>query len=266
MSPAAKRKIARDTVLEGAVEAARAAAIEAADRESDVGEHLGCVVSEDRLVTHYFGCELKGYGGWRWAVVVARAPRARTATVCEVVLLPGEQALLAPGWLPWADRLRPGDIGPGDVLPFKADDPRLEPGFTATGDEEIDAVAIEELALERARILSKTGRDEAAQRWYDSDRGAATPIAVLSSAPCGECGFLVPLQGALGQVFGVCANQWAPDDGRVVSFDHGCGAHSETDAPQRPSSWPADRPVIDDLTIEVESTTVANEVAVEQED
>jgi hypothetical protein len=25
----------------------------------------------------------------------------------------------------------------------------------------------------------------------------------------------------------VCANEYAPDDARVVSFDHGCGAHSE---------------------------------------
>ena len=25
----------------------------------------------------------------------------------------------------------------------------------------------------------------------------------------------------------MCANEYAPDDGRVVSADHGCGAHSE---------------------------------------
>ena len=28
-------------------------------------------------------------------------------------------------------------------------------------------------------------------------------------------------------MFGVCANEYAPDDGRVVSVDHGCGAHSD---------------------------------------
>jgi len=33
--------------------------------------------------------------------------------------------------------------------------------------------------------------------------------------------------GALSDTFGVCANGNANDDGRVVSFDHGCGAHSE---------------------------------------
>jgi hypothetical protein len=42
-----------------------------------------------------------------------------------------------------------------------------------------------------------------------------------------SCGFFVPLSGDLGQMFGACANAYAPDDGRVVSADHGCGAHSE---------------------------------------
>ena len=41
------------------------------------------------------------------------------------------------------------------------------------------------------------------------------------------CGFYLPLAGSLRQVFGVCGNLFAPDDGRVVSADHGCGAHSE---------------------------------------
>jgi hypothetical protein len=25
----------------------------------------------------------------------------------------------------------------------------------------------------------------------------------------------------MGQLFGVCANEWSPDDGKVVSLDHG---------------------------------------------
>ena len=37
----------------------------------------------------------------------------------------------------------------------------------------------------------------------------------------------MPLSGELGRLFGACANAYAPDDGRVVSADHGCGAHSE---------------------------------------
>jgi hypothetical protein len=252
-APGVSARAARDAVLTGAVDLARAAAEEVADRPQDVGEHLGTVAEADRLISHRFACTLRGYAGWQWTVTLARVPRGRSATVCEVALLPGDGALLPPEWLPWSERLRPGDVGPGDVLPFRADDPRLEPGWTPTGDEEQDSVAIEELALARARVLSPRGRDEAAERWYRGSRGPTSRGAVASSADCGSCGFLVPLQGALGQVFGVCANEWSPDDGKVVSLDHGCGAHSETDVEQAPSDWPDAEPLIDELHVEVVS-------------
>jgi hypothetical protein len=171
--------------------------------------------------------------------------------VCEAELLPGDDAILGKDWVPWAERLRPGDIGPGDVLPFKADDPRLEPGWTPTGDPELDEVAIDELALARVRVLAPQGIDEAAERWYRGSHGPTTAGALASSAACGSCGFLVPLQGSLGTVFGVCANEWSPDDGRVVSLDHGCGAHSETDAGAVPSDWPAPAPLIDEMLVDV---------------
>ena len=48
-----------------------------------------------------------------WLVLVAtlsRAPRSRVATICEVGLLPGDDALIAPDWVPWADRVRPEDL------------------------------------------------------------------------------------------------------------------------------------------------------------
>ena len=97
-------------------------AVELAEQPGDVGEHLGHVVDGERLVSHRFACTARGYRGWVWTVTLARVARSRTATVCEAVLLPGDDAILAPEWLPWSDRLRPGDIGPGDVLPFRADD------------------------------------------------------------------------------------------------------------------------------------------------
>ncbi|UTT58596.1 DUF3027 domain-containing protein [Cellulosimicrobium cellulans] len=244
-------RAARDAVLTGAVELARAAAQEVAESPEDVGEHLGTVAEADRLISHRFACTMRGYRGWHWTVTLARVPRGRTATVCEVELLPGDGALLAPSWLPWSERLRPGDVGPGDVLPFRADDPRLEPGYVPTGDEEQDAVAIEELALARARVLSPQGRDEAAERWYRGSRGPTTRAAVAAAADCGSCGFLVPLQGSLGQVFGVCANEWSPDDGKVVSLDHGCGAHSETDVEPQRSEWPDPDPLVDELHVEI---------------
>lgn len=241
----------KDAVLGNAVDLAREVAIGIAEDPADVGEYLGLVVEGERLVSHRFACAAKGYPGWEWTVTVTRVPRGRTPTVCEAELLPGDDAILAATWVPWSERLRPGDIGPGDVLPFRADDPRLEPGWTPTGDDETDSVAIDELALARARVLSPQGRDEAADRWYRGAHGPTSAGSLASAAACTSCGFLVPLQGALGTVFGVCANAWSPDDGKVVSLDHGCGAHSETDAEPPPSDWPAPDPVIDENRVEV---------------
>ena len=244
-------RAARDAVLTGAVELARAAAQEVAESPEDVGEHLGTVAEADRLISHRFACTMRGYRGWHWTVTLARVPRGRTATVCEVELLPGDGALLAPSWLPWSARQRPGGVGTGVVLRVRPAAPRSRPRPEPTGDEEQDAVAIEELALARARVLSPQGRDEAAERWYRGSRGPTTRGAVAAAADCGSCGFLVPLQGSLGQVFGVCANEWSPDDGKVVSLDHGCGAHSETDVEPQRSEWPDPDPLVDELHVEI---------------
>lgn len=254
----------KDAVLGAAVDLAREYAVELAERPSDVGEHLGSVAEGERLVSHRFACAAAGYEGWMWTVTVARVPRGRVATVCEAVLLPGDGAILAPEWLPWSERLRPGDIGPGDVVPFRADDPRLEPGWTPT-DDELDSVAIEELALARVRVLSRDGRDAAATRWYTGSQGPTSAGALAAADACLSCGFLVPLQGALGTVFGVCSNEWSPDDGRVVSLDHGCGAHSETDTEPHASDWPESSAAIDDLDIELVSLA-AQATAVPAED
>jgi hypothetical protein len=193
-----------------------------------IGEHLGVVPEGERVATHYFECTLPGYKGWRWAVTVARAPRSRTVTVSETVPLPGDGALLAPSWVPWHERLQPGDLGVGDLLPTRADDERLAPGYVLSDDPGVEEVSWE-LGLGRRRVMSREGRAEAAQRWYDSDHGPHAPISVGAppSARCGMCGFYLPLAGSLRQMFGVCGNLFAPDDGRVVSADHGCGAHSE---------------------------------------
>lgn len=65
---------------------------------------------EERLSTHLFECTLPGYRGWFWFATLSRAPRSRVATICEVGLLPGDDALIAPDWVPWADRVRPEDL------------------------------------------------------------------------------------------------------------------------------------------------------------
>ncbi|MBO0868330.1 MAG: DUF3027 domain-containing protein [Micromonosporaceae bacterium] len=225
-----------DQICADAVEVARAAVT-----EEPAGDHLGFVSEGDRLVTHFFDCGLPGYRGWRWAVTVTRVPRSRHVTVCETVLLPGPEALVAPPWVPWQERLQPGDLGVGDLLVTAPDDDRLVPGYQASGDPAVDELAWE-LGLGRPRVMSRDGRSEAAQRWYDSEHGPQAPISVAAprTARCRACGFYLPLAGWLRPTFGVCGNLYAPDDGRVVSADHGCGAHSEV-------LREATRPEVDEL-------------------
>ncbi|MFL6170676.1 MAG: DUF3027 domain-containing protein, partial [Ornithinibacter sp.] len=209
----------------------------------------GTSAEGDRVLTHLFDCTSLGYRGWRWAVTVARAPRSRHVTVSEVHLLPGPDAVVSPTWLPWADRIAPGDVAPGTVLPKRHEDPLLEPGFEATGDEDVDQVAIVELGLGRPRVLSREGREVAAQRWYDGSHGPRDPHAEQAPAQCRTCGYFVPMAGALRQVFGVCASEWSPSDGSVVSLDHGCGAHSEVDVDLHTAER-VSPPILDDFELD----------------
>jgi hypothetical protein len=295
VSPARSRTAVLDETCAEAADLARAAAEEMAGR-GNVGEHVGVAADDERVVTHLFAALDRAYTGWRWAVTVTRASRSRTVTVDEVVLLPGPDSLLAPDWVPWSERVRPGDLGVGDLMPTSSDDERLVPATMLEGGDDgvldwddsaawaegrelaeslglsvreaspADEVtgeggiageagppearvpepsAPEATAVRRTRVLSAIGRDMTAIRWYSSEHGPSTPLARAAPGPCLTCGFLIPLAGTLGRVFGVCANEYAPDDGRVVSLDHGCGAHSEA-SPSGGSSN-AITPVIDEV-------------------
>ncbi|MFJ9726283.1 DUF3027 domain-containing protein [Streptomyces sp. NPDC101209] len=281
MSAATTRSRTPDRLCAEAVDLARAAAEEAA-APGVVGEHSGLVSEGDRVVTHFFECKELGYRGWRWAVTVARASRAKIVTLDEVVLLPGPDALLAPEWVPWSERLRPGDMGPGDLLPTDAEDLRLEPGYSGEDepppaspvseemaelveaeDAEVTggtpanlpvvptrgtiASVAEELGMRRARVLSRYGLHIAADRWEEA-YGAKTPMAQAAPASCVSCGFLQPIGGSLGQAFGVCANEFSPADGRVVSLAYGCGGHSEAAVMPKPPVPPP--PVIDETRVD----------------
>jgi Protein of unknown function (DUF3027) len=251
VSPATRTRTKEpDEACAQAVDLARAAAAEMAG-EDQVGAHLGLEVDGDRVVTHLFESLLPGYVGWRWAATVARASRSKLVTVDEVVLLPGPDALLAPEWVPWRDRLLPGDVGVGDLMPASPDDERLVPVVAGEGEdglqdwaEEDGADPVQPSETAQVRVLSAIGRDETAERWYIGDHGPHTPLARAAPAQCVSCGFLVRVAGPLGGVFGVCTNEYAPEDGRVVSTDHGCGAHSEASVS---GSDPVMPPIIDEL-------------------
>lgn len=319
VSPATTRQSEPDQACADAVDLARAAAEQDAGPDQ-VGEHVGLQVEGDRVITHLFTCLSPAYVGWRWAVTVTRASRARQVTVDETVLLPGPDSLLAPDWVPWTERVRPGDLKAGDLMPAGPDDPRLVPVVAIAGqaglldwedtdswrlgleqveaptagetlhparsigesagldttvgeDAVLEAVPDEETAktpaagespagestagesaagtrrrsrrrppsdrsrqasvrlLRPSRVLSAEGRDETAARWYAGEQGPKSPLTTAAPANCMTCGFMVRLSGPLGRVFGVCSNEFAPDDGKVVSVDHGCGAHSEGETP-----------------------------------
>ena len=124
----------------------------------------------DRVLTHVFASTHPGYAGWHWSVTVARASRAKVVTVDEVVLLPGDGSLLAPRWVPWAERVGPGDVTAGLLMASPVDDERLEPGYTGgesatsadPAEEELARIVVAELGLGRERVLTR-------------DRAATTP-------------------------------------------------------------------------------------------
>ena len=125
-----------DTVAVTAVDVAREALLADVD-PADVGDHLAAEAEGDRVVTHLFDCRRPGYVGWRWSVTVVRAARQKTVTIAEIVLVPGADAIVAPTWVPYRERIKPGDLSPGDLLPVADDDPRLVPTYSF-GDDPLD--------------------------------------------------------------------------------------------------------------------------------
>ncbi|PLS29028.1 DUF3027 domain-containing protein [Bifidobacterium parmae] len=279
-------------------ELARSVAMSVAEEPEQVGDvvethELGDGVTDFRIAAH-----VKGYEGWQWSVTLYHDEELDRWTVNESSLIPTDDALMPPPWIPWKDRLEPTDLAPTDSIGTDPDDPRLEDGFRRTepakdagegaegavaaadadgddtdataegsgsaddgdGDaaatgadsrEDVDE-AVEEFDLSRRHVLSPLGRAQTAKRWYEGPRGPkAMSTKTASGHLCSTCGFFVPLKGELNLLFGVCANKWSPDDGRVVSLDHGCGEHSEIEPPEPSRLWVQSKPAYDDLHIDI---------------
>ncbi|WP_257639432.1 DUF3027 domain-containing protein [Alloscardovia macacae] len=254
-------------VDDATVAVARAALEELADVADHVGDFVTAVLAAENVVDFRFSSQLKGYEGWQWSVTLYHDVEAERWTVNESSLLPTSEALLAPAWIPWKDRIRPEDISPTDVLGTDAEDERLERGvssevnssstesvessddesFRKTGDALEEQEIVDEFALARSRVLSPVGRAQTADRWYSGPHGPKSlSTRVAEGKTCQTCGFFVPIQGELGTMFGVCANKWSQDDGRVVSLDHGCGEHSDIEPPEPSTLWIQPAPTVDD--------------------
>ncbi len=232
-------------VLTHAADLARTALLELQD--GGVGDYLDVAYEDECAATHRFAADLPGYRGWQWVVVVAAGPESDRATISEIALLPGPDALVAPEWIPWDQRIRPGDLSAGDLLAPSAGDPRLVPGYVANGDPEVDDVALA-LGMGRRQVMSLEGRLDAAQRWHDGDFGPDSDMAKAAPSTCELCGFYLPLAGSMRASFGVCGNEMAAD-GHVVDAMFGCGAHSDTTLPSGAGSPQYD--AYDDGAIEV---------------
>lgn len=137
---------AKDVALQGVQEIAPAHAI-------GLVHHVRA--EEERLSTHLFECTLPGYRGWFWFATLSRAPRSRVATICEVGLLPGDDALIAPDWVPWADRVRPED------LEENAAQENAESAETAEAEE--SAELAENKAEENESAVEETAEAESAE-------------------------------------------------------------------------------------------------------
>lgn len=69
-----------------------------------VGPLLGTVDEGEGVTTLRFAADVSGYPGWSWSVSLAQLPD-EPPTVLETELRPDDGALLAPDWVPWAERL-----------------------------------------------------------------------------------------------------------------------------------------------------------------
>ncbi|MCX8528291.1 MAG: DUF3027 domain-containing protein, partial [Candidatus Nanopelagicales bacterium] len=151
------------------------------------------------------------------------------------------------------------------VLPTPRDDARLVAGLT--GSDDLEGLASQsplspsqwEIGLGRVRVLSAWGRDDAADRWQNGDFGPVTAMARQAAHECATCGFMLPVGGPVGQLFGLCANAMSPADGRVVSLAFGCGAHSEVEI--EPDAIIDEGPTIDDVDFDtIDAALVADYV------
>lgn len=123
-----------DAFLAADVATAREA-VRSIANDGDIGRHLGARSEGVRCVTHLFESQLPGYGGWVWFATLARVSRGKAATVNEVGMLPTNDSVLAPPWVPWSERVRPEDQ-PADE---PADQPADQPADESAPVEQADA-------------------------------------------------------------------------------------------------------------------------------
>ena len=293
---------------------ARSIAVETSERSDAVGDFVSSTDIGDGVTDFRFESKLVGYEGWQWSVTLYHDLETERWTVNESTLIPTDDSLLPPPWIPWKDRLKPSDLSVMDSIGTEEDDSRLEDGFrpvnhqsenelsekseeeskeekesseentlkqdgeTAENADATETVenengscdsqsnesyenndsnedleeAVSTLRLSRRRVMTAEALSQTAKRWYAGQHGPKSlSTKIADGNVCSSCGFMIPLAGSLGSMFGVCANMWSPDDGRVVSLDHACGEHSEIEPPEPSQLWIQSAPAYDDYHIDI---------------
>lgn len=293
---------------------ARSIAVETSERSDAVGDFVSSTDIGDGVTDFRFESKLVGYEGWQWSVTLYHDLETERWTVNESTLIPTDDSLLPPPWIPWKDRLKPSDLSVMDSIGTEENDSRLEDGFrpvnhqsenelsekseeeskeekenseentlkqdgeTAENADATETVenenisdnaqnnessenndsnedleeAVSTLRLSRRRVMTAEALSQTAKRWYAGQHGPKSlSTKIADGNVCSSCGFMIPLAGSLGSMFGVCANMWSPDDGRVVSLDHACGEHSEIEPPEPSQLWIQSAPAYDDYHIDI---------------
>jgi hypothetical protein len=93
-----------DPVLLAAVDQARAA-LEEITSAASIGELSGSIVHGEHVLSLLFASRLAGYPDWNWTVTLARIDESSAPAVLETELMPSDDSLVAPDWIPWSERL-----------------------------------------------------------------------------------------------------------------------------------------------------------------
>jgi len=80
-------------------------AAKSAAEKNELGSFIETVDEGEGISTYLFESKKLGYLGWRWSVTIYQADPVTEPSLCEVVMIPGSDSLIAPNWVPWSERL-----------------------------------------------------------------------------------------------------------------------------------------------------------------
>ena len=73
--------------------------------ESSYGEFVSETEPTKGVIELRYLCNMRGYSGWHWLLTLTQIDKRKPATFSELNLVASEDALLAPEWVPWSERL-----------------------------------------------------------------------------------------------------------------------------------------------------------------